>query len=126
MLRTPRSLTSPITRAVLAACVLTALALAPAFSQTPPFLSDGPPTDVSQLPPDTLDLAALASDVIPGRYIVVFKASVEDPPGLARQLVKQHGGRLHFTYTSAVKGFAAELPEPALAALRAHAEVAYI
>ena len=68
------------------------------------------PVGTEALAPDTtLDLAALPSDAIPNRYIVVFKSSAQDSPGLARQLVKQHGGRLRHAYATALKGFAAEL-----------------
>jgi aqualysin 1 len=66
------------------------------------------------------------SAAIPGSYIVVFKQDVTDVPGLARQLVGGHGGTLRFTYTAALKGFAAELPEQALEALRRNPKVAYV
>jgi subtilisin family serine protease len=58
--------------------------------------------------------------------IVVFKADVTDPPGLAKQLVATHGGRLRFTYSSAIKGFAADLPVQAEEALLHNPNVAYI
>jgi subtilisin family serine protease len=64
--------------------------------------------------------------VIPGSYIVVFKPEVSDVPGLARQLVDGHGGALRFTYTAALKGFAADLPEQALEALRRNPNVSYV
>ena len=60
----------------------------------------------------------LGSAAIPGSYVVVFKRDVADAPGLARQLVDGHGGSLRFTYTAALKGFAADLPAQALEALR--------
>src|SRR6266487_3683969 len=59
------------------------------------------PLGAAALPPDTtLDLASLPTDVIPDRYIVVFKSSTQDPPGLARQLVTQHAGRLRHAYAA--------------------------
>lgn len=61
-----------------------------------------------------------------GQYVVVFRDAVADPPGLARQLVRAHGGSLLFAYSSAIKGFAARLPEPAVAALARNSLVAYI
>jgi subtilisin family serine protease len=61
-----------------------------------------------------------------GQYIVVFRDAVADPRGLARQLVQAHGGSLLFTYTSAIKGFAARLPAPAVRALALNPLVSYI
>ncbi len=61
-----------------------------------------------------------------GQYIVVFQNSVADPAGLARQLVRTHGGSLSFTYTSAIKGFAAKLPAAAVQALTLNPLVAYV
>jgi subtilisin family serine protease len=54
---------------------------------------------------------------IPGDYIVVFKQDVQDAPGLARQLVTDHGGVLHFTYSTVLSGFAAHLSDRAVEAL---------
>ena len=45
-----------------------------------------------------------------GRYIVVFKESVGNVDAVVDQLVKQHGGKVHFRYRTALKGFAATLP----------------
>jgi subtilisin family serine protease len=61
-----------------------------------------------------------------GQYIVVFRDAVADPPGLARELVRAHGGSLLFTYSSAIKGFAARLPEPAARAIARNPLVAYL
>src|SRR6266487_5318316 len=61
-----------------------------------------------------------------GRYIVVFRDSVTDAPNLARQLIQVTGGSLTFTYSSALKGFAASLPQGALLALGRNPRVAYI
>jgi len=68
----------------------------------------------------------LSSRAIPGSYIVVFKSDVADAPGMARRLVDGNGGTLRFTYSSALKGFAADLPEQALEALRRNPNVAYV
>src|SRR5438445_13523849 len=54
-----------------------------------------------------------ATGVIPGQYIVVFQDAVADPVGLAQSLVNAQGGALLYTYTSALKGFAAGLPDAA-------------
>lgn len=51
-------------------------------------------------------------------YIVQFAGDEQDIPGLAQQLVSAQGGALRFTYTAALKGFAAELPPQAVEALR--------
>jgi aqualysin 1 len=58
--------------------------------------------------------------------IVVFKSSVQDPPGLANQLINAHGGRLRFTYSHAIKGFAADLPVAAEEALLNNPNVAFV
>jgi aqualysin 1 len=63
---------------------------------------------------------------IPGRYIVVFQTDVPDVPGLARRLAESHGGTLRFTYTAALRGFAAQLPDQAIEALRRNPNVAYV
>jgi subtilisin family serine protease len=68
----------------------------------------------------------LSSRAIPGSYIVVFKSNVADAPGLARRLVDGHGGTLRFTYASALKGFAADLPQQAVEALRNNRQIAYV
>lgn len=70
--------------------------------------------------------ALLAPPVASGQYIVVFRDAVGDPVGLARQLVQAHGGALSFTYTSAIKGFAARLPAVAVQALQRNPLVAYV
>ena len=85
----------------------------------------GTPVGPDTLPPDTVvDLAALPTEVIPDRYIVVFKSGVQDPPGLARQLVSQHRGRLRHAYGAALKGFAADLSDDAVEALEKNPNVA--
>jgi subtilisin family serine protease len=61
-----------------------------------------------------------------GQYVVVFRDVVADADGLARQLVQASGGTLLFTYSSALKGFAARLPQPAAQALTLNPLVAYV
>jgi subtilisin family serine protease len=73
-----------------------------------------------------VDSANLPADVIPDRYIVVFEPGVSDPAGLAKKLVGEHRGRLRFVYTSALKGFAADLPEQAVEALEHNPNIAFI
>ena len=77
--------------------------------------------------PDDAPAALLRSpNAIPGEYIVVFRDGVADAPGLARQLTAAHGGTLRFTYTHAIRGFSASLPDAAVAALQRHPQVAYV
>src|SRR5713101_1970307 len=64
--------------------------------------------------------------VIPGQYIVVFRDTVAGPVDLAQSLVNAQGGTLLHSYTSALRGFAARLPDAAVAALRQDARIAYV
>src|SRR5436853_2668823 len=63
---------------------------------------------------------------VPGQYIIVFQDTVADPGGLAQSLVQAQGGTLLHTYTSALKGFAARLPDAALATLGQNPRVASV
>ena len=63
---------------------------------------------------------------IAGQYIVVFRKDVQDSPGLARQLAAAHGGRILHSYSHALKGFAARLPEQAVEALERNPNVLYV
>jgi len=76
--------------------------------------------------PQPGDASAAQSGVVPGEYIVVFRPSVADPAALATQLVRANGGTVRFTYTSALKGFAATLPAAAAQALARNPLVAYV
>jgi len=66
------------------------------------------------------------SKPVPGRYIVVFWDSVNSPAAEAANLMRASGGQLHHTYGSAIKGFAASLPEAALQGIRNNPNVNYI
>ena len=55
---------------------------------------------------------------IPGRYIVVFKPTVADAAAETARTMSGLGGQLHYTYSAAVKGFAASLPDAALPGVR--------
>ena len=74
--------------------------------------------------PEVQQQARRGAQVIPDRYVVVFKDGVHDAPGLARRLAAEHGGTVHHTYQHAIKGFAATLPAPAVEALRRNPNVA--
>jgi len=64
------------------------------------------------------------------RYVVVLHNSVRDPAAAAEQAVRGRGGRVTFTYTTAVKGFAVTLPQAAadafLAAMQNNPNVDYV
>ncbi len=66
------------------------------------------------------------SKPIPGRYIVVFWDRVTNPAAEAANLMRASGGQLHHTYSSAIKGFAASLPDAALQGIRNNPNVNYI
>ncbi len=67
-----------------------------------------------------------ASRPIPGRYVVIFKNEVTDPAATAAAVVRSHGGQLHHTYSAAIKGFAASLPEAALQGIRNNPNVSIV
>ena len=67
-----------------------------------------------------------SSAPIPGRYIVVFHDRVAEPAAEAAAVARSEGGQLHFTYTRALKGFAASLPDAAVARLRSNPAVAFV
>jgi subtilisin family serine protease len=77
-----------------------------------------------QLPPVTNRESRSA---IPDQYIVVFKEGTARSVVLAAQrTVQRLGGRVGFTYTAALIGFSATVPQNALETLRAAPGVAYI
>jgi len=88
------------------------------------------PPSVPTAPMQSANLAPLyvkaGSDGIAGQYIVVFKDDVADPHGKAKEKTLKANGKLKYSYGAALKGFAAELNDDAVAALRADPDVAYI
>ncbi|MBI1930785.1 S8 family serine peptidase [Candidatus Poribacteria bacterium] len=66
------------------------------------------------------------AQVIPGRYIVVFKGDVATPGAVATSLARAHGLNITHTYSSALRGFAADVPAGMLAALQQDPRVAFI
>ena len=66
------------------------------------------------------------SQPIPGRYIVVFKNSVTNPAAEAANVMQGKNGKIHHTYSTALKGFAASLPEAALQGIRNNPNVSYV
>ena len=84
------------------------------------------PLALAQAPSSAASQPFAQSRPIPGRYIVVFKNAVADPAAEAANLARGHGGTVLHTYTSAVKGFAANLPDAAVQALRNNPNVDYV
>jgi len=63
---------------------------------------------------------------LPNQYIVVLKPGAADPAVLASRTLAQFGGTLHYTYRTALRGFAATLSPTAIQSVRADPNVAYI
>jgi subtilisin family serine protease len=82
--------------------------------------SDPTPSDTTIAP------LLVTADRVPDRYVVVFKDAVTDPATMSRQLVSENGGQLHFSYHSALKGFAATLSPTAVQELRRNPSISYI
>src|SRR6184192_3109355 len=79
----------------------------------------------AQQAPDTGNRTA-AAEAVAGQYIVVLQNTVADPASVARDLVNAAGGSLLRVYSSAIKGFAAQLSAPAAAALASNPLVASV
>jgi subtilisin family serine protease len=101
-----------VTLFVLAACA------EPVSSPSPSMVRVGP--ELAPL------LRSGSAEEIPGQYIVVFNDDVGDPHGKAKEKAQKAKANVKFSYGSALKGFAAELSDEAVAELRADADVAYI
>jgi len=63
---------------------------------------------------------------IDNEYIVVFNDDVDDVSGRANALLKAHGGELHTSYESALRGFSAHLSAQQLEARRNDPSVSYV
>jgi subtilisin family serine protease len=76
----------------------------------------------------TLAVSAAGANarVIPGQYIITFVDSVKDVAGLAYRIAAENGGPPLFTYTAAIKGFAARIPDQAIEALQRNPQIARI
>jgi aqualysin 1 len=72
---------------------------------------------------DASDSAAAQPELIPGQYIISFADSVQDVPGLAKRIAAQYGHEPMFVYESAIKGFAAQLPDQAVEALQRNPQI---
>jgi subtilisin family serine protease len=87
----------------------------------------------SQSPTEMAPAAGLADVIsapsgqgIANRYIVVFEQNVAGPAAEAQRMVGLTQASLHFVYTRAIKGFAADLSPRAVQLLRADPNVALI
>ncbi|HEY7028824.1 MAG TPA: S8 family serine peptidase [Gemmatimonadales bacterium] len=87
----------------------------------------------SQIPTEMVPGSGLADVVVapsgqgvPNRYIIVLKQNAAGPAAEAQRMVGLAQGRLHFVYTKAIKGFAADLSPRAVQMLRADPSVALI
>jgi subtilisin family serine protease len=94
---------SAFLRSLLLLASLAAVCAAPAMAQS----NDGPATHPFG-----------PSKAIAGQFIVTFKSSVADPAAQAAAATQGQGGQLLHTYSAALKGFAARLPDAAVQALR--------
>ena len=59
-----------------------------------------------------------ASRPIIGRYIVIFKAHVQNPAQESAALMRGAKGQVHHTFSHAIKGFSASIPDAALQGLK--------
>ncbi len=85
------------------------------------------PTDLAPEPESPAVRAGdRQAERIPDRYVVLLSDEVSDPGTVARQLVSAAGGRLHFVYRSALRGFAATLPPRAVDGIRNSPQVARV
>ena len=72
------------------------------------------------------ELRTAARETIAGSYIVVFADDVSDPDAVTTELVGKAKGKLKHAYKAALKGFAAELSDAAVTALREDPRVSYV
>lgn len=72
---------------------------------------------LAETPPSNLGVSIDVRDEVRNSYLFVFRDSVSahDVPTHARTLAAQLGGQLTHTYTHAIRGFAAKLPDEAAA-----------
>ncbi|MEO5567761.1 MAG: S8 family peptidase, partial [Gemmatimonadaceae bacterium] len=77
--------------------------------------------DSSVAPPISLHptTASFAKAPIAGSYIVRFSDDEQDVDGKSIRIATKHGGKVKFTYKSAIKGMTVELPDALAAALQA-------
>jgi aqualysin 1 len=116
----------PALRGILSAASLLLASILSTACRDDGLIDPAPTAEAAVSPHPSLTANAAASQAIPGRYIVTFHRDVSDVRNLAQQLVAGGAGTLNFTYTSALKGFAAQLPSQAVDALRRNPHVASV
>jgi subtilisin family serine protease len=90
--------------------------------------SDHTPTQVNDLPTPWPDPVAPTEPPPPepAAWIVTFNELNDDPVEAATQIITETGGSLLATYRPAIRGFAAEIPDDAIATIRAMPDVASV
>jgi subtilisin family serine protease len=119
------------TRVGLAVACLMALgsAAAAAPAGNPPAQANAKPAQTQSAKPARLApvVGQQRADALEDQYIVVFKPGTSNAQVRAAQRkATRNGGTIGFTYTKALVGFSARLPQPALDAMRADPNVDYI
>ncbi|HEX2718893.1 MAG TPA: S8 family peptidase, partial [Gemmatimonadaceae bacterium] len=67
-----------------------------------------------------------ALELIPDQYIVVYRDDVASPAAVTASLAAVSGAKVHYTYASAVKGFAGRMSKAAAEELARDPRVAYV
>ncbi len=75
---------------------------------------------------DAITASVQESGVGADDWIVVFKEGTNDPPGLAKKLVADHGGTIRYTYKYVLQGFAANIPPQAIEGIRNNPNVDFL
>ncbi|MEU3283809.1 S8 family serine peptidase [Streptomyces longwoodensis] len=91
------------------------------------------PAVASAAPPPAPLLSSPQANEVPGRYIVALKRPDQGGPSLAADalaeplaVARDRGGKVRRHYTTALRGFSADLPAAAVDALRHDPRVAYL
>jgi len=78
------------------------------------------------LMPAATSVAAPTPARAPGHYIVVLRDSVADPGAVAAEHRARYGAEVSFVYGSALRGYAATIPDANLARVRADRRVQFV
>ena len=89
--------------------------------------SDSPqPFSPRTAPAASVAVSPKGGEPILNSYIVVYKDAVQDVDGESRDIAAQHGGKVKYTYKSALKGMAVEMSAAQAAALASDQRVSYV